>query len=112
MPATTPVWLLIWPVAETPMPSSARGSFSCAVRNRSAAASHRGQDGSLPAVKADALLGFGKDAARFVHKAQLDAGAADVNGKILFHPAFPFLLLSFVHGVDGTGKAGRDLGRR
>ena len=45
---------------------------------------HRGQDGGLVAVEADALLGFGQHRAGLVHDAQLDGGAADINGKILF----------------------------
>ena len=69
---------------------------------------HRGQDGRLVAVKADALLGFGQHGTGLIHDAQLDGGAADINGKILFC-LHKNVSASVVHGVDGTGETGRDL---
>ena len=69
---------------------------------------HRGEDGRLVVVEADALLRFGEHTALFVHDAQFDGSAANVNGKILFHSR---ISVSFVHGVDGTGEAGSDLRR-
>ena len=58
---------------------------------------HRGQDGGLVAVEADALLGFGQHRAGLVHDAQLDGSAADINGKILFlvHKKRPRVICSW-----------------
>lgn len=42
------------------------------------------QDGRLVAVVLDALLGFGQHGTGLIHDAQLDGGAADINGKIRF----------------------------
>ena len=49
---------------------------------------HGGEDGRLVAVKADARFAFCQHLAGFIHNAQLDGRAADVNAKILFHAAF------------------------
>ena len=62
---------------------------------------HGGENRRLVAVKADALFALEQHPAGLVHDAQLDGSAADINAKILFHPAHSILLFC---GVDAPVK--------